>query len=198
MKKIALTTMIIASLTLMVGCGAANVQTNPIKPGNPPEGMNYDGVWFSNWGRLEMTQQGDEVEGIYDGERKRGKIEGEIDGDLLRFHWTEWDLNLQGKPRETSGLGVFQYQLVQEGPNLKHHIEGTWGYGESDIGGGKWSAVKSGKAKKMLKPFDPAAAAAEAERQAAPNFEEEEEEDDEDEESYDEEEEEPSDSDFDL
>ncbi len=156
---------------VLTGCGGADVQTNPIKPGQPPENMNWDGVWFSNWGRMELTQNGNQIEGIYEGERKRGQVKGELDGDLLRYEWKEWDLSLRGKPRETSGHGIYQYKLVEEGSNMKEHIDGTWGYDKSDMGGGKWSAVKSSKSPKKLKPFDPnAAEAAAAEEKAAAGF----------------------------
>ena len=167
MKKISRLMKALAVAAVITGCGGAAVQTNPIEAGQPPEGMGMDGVWFSNWGRMEFTQNGNGVEGLYEGERKRGAIKGQIDGDLVKFEWTEWEFSVQGKPRETKGHGVFKYTVQQEGPYMKHHIDGTWGYDESDMGGGKWSAVKSAKGQKKLKPFDPNAEMTEAERAKA-------------------------------
>jgi len=174
-------------LAAFSACGGAQVMTNPIEPGEPPEGMDFDGVWFSNWGRLELTRNGDEVQGIYEGDRKKGRIDGEIDGDLLRYSWTEWELSLRGKPRETSGHGVFQYAITDVGGNIRHEIKGTWGYGDSDMGGGKWEAAKSKKAKKKLKPFDPDAAVEQFEQDKASSgfVEDEEDEYDDDEDDYD-------------
>jgi uncharacterized membrane protein YgcG len=121
---------------------------------------NFDGVYQSDFGRLELTiESGDKVVGLYEKDDKYGRLEGEIKDNLLFFSWTQWDLGMKGKPRETSGKGVFQYKVEEYqasgGQKFRHYLDGYWGYGREKPSN-PWKAYKlSDKAKKKLQPFDP-------------------------------------------
>jgi len=124
----------------------------------PPNG-NFDGVYQSDFGRLELTVQGNKAVGLYEADIFSGRIEGEIEDNLLYFKWVQWNQEMRGKVRETRGEGVFQY-IVDQIPTGKttkdyHRLEGWWGYSDSDFGN-RWNGDKfSDKAKKTLKPFEP-------------------------------------------
>jgi hypothetical protein len=141
-----------------IGCGgsqkAARVE---IAPRPLPEGGNFDGVFQSPaYGRMEFTVQGANVIGLYEGERHYGKIEGTINGDVLNFTWTQWQQDLQGKERTSTGHGYFRYAIEEEKTTTSskkvHRLNGEWGY-DADNAGNPWKAVKlSERTKKQLKP----------------------------------------------
>ena len=143
-----------------VGCGgsqkAARVE---IAPRPMPQGGNFDGVYQSPaYGRMEFTVQGANVVGLYEGERHYGKIEGTIDGDVLNFTWTQWQQDLQGKERTSTGHGYFRYVIDEEkttaSSKMVHKLNGEWGY-DADNAGNPWKAVKlSERTKKQLKPHN--------------------------------------------
>ena len=147
---------LIISLTALA-CGGANKEALYTK-GPMPEGGNFDGVYQSDFGRLELTvESGDNVVGIYEKNDVYGRIEGEINGNLLLFSWTQWNVEMRGKIRETKGRGVFQYMIDPAQGNAKPRqwLNGFWGYGKEQPTN-PWKAYKLGKkAKKKLVPFDP-------------------------------------------
>jgi hypothetical protein len=141
-----------------VGCGGN--QAGVVQAGKMPPGGDFDGVYQSPaYGRMEFTVDGASVLGLYEGERHWGRIEGEINGNLMSFHWTQWNADMQGKVRESSGRGYFKYKIDVEGGATTtrevHRLKGEWGYGEAETGN-VWGAVKlSSRAKKRLKPYTP-------------------------------------------
>lgn len=156
MKRNIWTPILVLVCLVAIGCGG-DPHSKRLNAGNMhPEG-SYEGVFHSAaYGRMEFTQNGESVVGLYEGERHFGKIEGTVDGDLLEFRWQEWKEDLNGKVRSTSGHGYFVYTVVEEGtlenPRLAHFLKGEWGY-DSDNAGNKWEAVKfPPKSKKILKP----------------------------------------------
>jgi hypothetical protein len=157
MKREVLT---IGLFTLLVAAGCGGNKEALYQRGPMPPMGNFDGVYQSDFGRLELTVQGNKVTGLYEKNEKFGRIEGEIKSNLLFFRWTQWDAGLKGKPRETTGRGVFQYMVDEyemAGGKVKtsHWLKGFWAYGRNEPTNG-WNAYKLGeKAKKKLKPFDP-------------------------------------------
>jgi hypothetical protein len=131
-----------------------------VQAGKMPPGGHFDGVFQSPaYGRMEFTVNGAEAVGLYEGERHFGRIEGQINGNLMKFHWTQWKEDLQGKVRKSTGRGYFKYVIEQEGGATStrdvHRLKGEWGYGEAEVGN-LWGAVKlSVRAKKRLKPRSP-------------------------------------------
>lgn len=148
------------ALVFAASCGGALSSKVPFERGAmPPEG-SFDGVYSSDFGRMELTVDGDRVAGLYEADHgeHRGRIEGHIKGDLLVFSWTQWNADMQGKWRESSGRGVFKY-LTNEVPvgdstKVEHRLQGVWGYGK-DQTGNNWDAYKLSRSQKRLQPFDP-------------------------------------------
>jgi hypothetical protein len=141
-------------------CGAGQKEVRWIKGPMPPEG-NFDGVYQSDFGRLELTASGNRVTGLYESDQFWGRLEGMIDKNLLVFNWHQFNEEMQGKIRETHGKGVFQY-IVEEMPmgaqtKKYHRLEGWWSYKEDDLIN-RWNAAKlSERSKKKLVPHDEAA-----------------------------------------
>lgn len=107
-----------------------------------PEGGNFTGVYFSpQYGEMHMVQDGAHVRGRYTKDERKGKIVGELDGNVLSFEWSERKAMIANRPQETRGRGYFQY-VVDPG-NGEHKIMGRWGLEDDDHQGGAWNAYKS-------------------------------------------------------
>ncbi len=160
--KINLSTVVLVILIgIVAACGGARDKGPTWQKGPMPEGGNFDGVYSSDFGRLELTVQMDgRVTGLYEGEQHNGRIEGSVGNNILRFNWTQWNQEMRGKIRETSGEGVFQY-IVEDipvaGGKIKQDTKllGWWGYDRGKMNN-RWNAYKLKRSKKKLKPFDQA------------------------------------------
>jgi len=84
--------------------------------------LGITGSYSSNWGVVTLEQRGCRVVGAWTG----GRIDGALDGNLLRYEWTTGDT--------PSGRGVFV--VASDG-----EVIGTWGAGADDIDGGGWRLV---------------------------------------------------------
>jgi hypothetical protein len=151
-------------------CGGSLAGKSTLKPGPMPEGGNFDGVFMTDFGRMELTETGGNITGLYEGEMRYGRIEGHVDGDLLYFKWTQWDERLRGKPRETSGHGVFKYDIELIKDHKRHTISGEWGFGDSEVGN-LWKGNKLTEGKKKLKPKEAGPAVMDDDYEAAQGFE---------------------------
>ena len=124
-----------------------------------PSGGNFDGVYQSDFGRLELTvQQDGRVTGLYEDENHSGRLEGTVEDNLLSFEWRQWNYEMRGKIRETRGKGIFQYILeTHESAKTKDYtrLAGWWGYTGGQLNN-RWNAVKlSARAQKRLQSFKP-------------------------------------------
>jgi hypothetical protein len=129
----------LALLWTAAGCGAS---TPEIKAGNMPEGGNFTGVYFSpQYGEMNLIQNGNAVVGEYKHEMRSGKIQGEVEGDLLRFGWSENKAMVSNRPQEAKGRGYFRY--VVDPSNGDHVLKGEWGLGDQEVGGGPWNGYKA-------------------------------------------------------
>lgn len=128
------------------GCGSSVPE---IKAGNMPEGGNYTGVYFSQqYGEMNLIQNGANVVGEYSSEMRSGKIQGEVQGDLLRFEWIEAKAMVSNRAQSTKGKGYFRYLV--DSSNGQHVLKGEWGLGDQEMGGGPWNAYKQkGKEPKL-------------------------------------------------
>lgn len=128
---------VVLSLTAACGGGSASVTAGPM----PAEG-SFTGVYFSpQYGEMHMIQNGSSVIGEYKKDERSGKIQGDADGDLMRFEWTENRAMVSNRPTVTRGRGYFRYTIVAE--NNEHRLAGEWGLDDNETGGGPWTAVKS-------------------------------------------------------
>ncbi|MCP4602884.1 MAG: hypothetical protein GY847_20605 [Proteobacteria bacterium] len=162
MKRMYFTVVGLIMAWSIAACGGAGKDEVRWIEGEMPPNGNFDGVYQSDFGRLELTASGSSVVGLYESDQFSGRIEGEVEDNLLFFRWTQWNQEMRGKTRETKGEGVFQYlidEVAMAGNRTKtyHRLEGWWGYDRGDMIN-RWNAAKlSDRAKKRLKPFKPEA-----------------------------------------
>jgi hypothetical protein len=111
-----------------------------------PAGKNFTGVWYSpQFEHMHLRQTGDKVSGIYT-YKTGGRIEGEVDGNILVFDWIEPG-NKESAQRTMKGRGYLQ---LNEGAD-KTTLDGEWGYNDKVTGAGPWKAEWVRK----LEPEDP-------------------------------------------
>jgi len=122
---------------LAFGCGGSGVS---IAEGPMPEGGSFTGVWHSpQYGEMHMVQTGSSVVGEYTKDERRGRIQGTVQGNVLRFEWSEQRELVAGRPITTRGRGYFRYAIGEDGD---HYIQGEWGHDNNMTGGGPWNAVR--------------------------------------------------------
>lgn len=139
--------------SLSMGCGNATTKakTANVKPGSMPDGADWTGVYYSPlFGYLHLEQEGNLVTGRWQRPRKGqwGKMQGNADGNLLRFDWEEFIDGLVGPNSRKSGKGYFVYRRP-EGDNVDDVIEGEVGRGEDEVGIA-WEAIKQRNVKPDL------------------------------------------------
>ena len=93
-----------------------------------PKDESLTGTWSSDFGVMELTQDGDRITGTYN--RGLGEIEGELRGDTVFFHWREAD-------REGTGYWV----VADRGRQLV----GKFRVGEKGPWMGYWRAKRQEK-----------------------------------------------------
>lgn len=128
-----------------VGCGgaAANQPAGSMSAGPMPAGGDWSGVYYSDWGRLEMQRTGDTVVGEFRSDTKTGRISGTANGNLLTFQFTQNDETIPARPRTFQGAGQFKYYIDDNGD---HKLQGSWGFGAEVDDGGPWNATRSRRA----------------------------------------------------
>jgi hypothetical protein len=123
-------------LGVILGCGGSQKP----KAGPLPEGATFYGVWQSpQYGNMHMCQSGKQVIGDYVKHERAGRIQGDIDGDLLIFQWEDRRELVAGKPQIRRGRGYFRIQIGEDGDQ---YVKGEWGMDDDLSGGGPWNAVK--------------------------------------------------------
>jgi hypothetical protein len=94
------------------GCGAGGGRTADITPGEMPAGSSWTGVWYSElYGYLHLVQDGNAVQGKWLRPHKDrwGKLDGKMEGNVLRFEWSEYTIGLVGPNAEKKGKGYFKF-----------------------------------------------------------------------------------------
>lgn len=92
---------------------------------------SLSGSWSTDWGGLEMIQNGDTVTGTYT--HDSGKINGVLSGNTLSGTWSE-------APTYSGDHDSGKFVWIIS-PDFKS-FTGTWGYGSSSEGGG-WVGTKT-------------------------------------------------------
>jgi hypothetical protein len=149
MVKMVRNAALIALVPLALACGGSS---SNVKAGPMPDGGNYTGVYFSpQYGEMHMVQNGSAVHGKYKKDERTGDIQGEADGNLLRFEWTEYKAMISNRPQKTVGRGYFHY--IVDPSNGDHILKGRWGNGDDEADGGEWNAYKSRNREPDLESF---------------------------------------------
>ena len=135
-----LSCMVLSVGLFSVSCGGG--QHAKLNVGAMPAGGTFTGVWFSpQYGEMHMQQNGATVIGKYTKDERLGRIQGSVQGDVMRFEWNESRELIVGRPVKTKGHGYFR--LVKDTSEDTWKLLGEWGHDESEQGGGQWNAVKS-------------------------------------------------------
>ena len=134
LRRLGLAAIMLAAFTLLFTAGCKSTQEVP-DPGPKPAGASFGGVWYSpQFEHMYLNQTGNKVTGVYTYEGG-GRLEGEVDGNLLVFKWTDPG-SKEDATRTMSGRGYLK--LVKENEKLK--LKGEWGYDDSAAGAGPWEA----------------------------------------------------------
>src|SRR5215468_5758534 len=114
----------VGALLVAPGAACSNMPEGKVAKvdrGEMPAGAKWDGVYYSElYGNLHLktTGSGAHVKGRWERPHKDrwGEVEGDIDGDLLKFTWSEWNRGLVGPNAKKQGRGYFKYKRP-EGTN---------------------------------------------------------------------------------
>ena len=124
----------------LAGCAGSSTPALVVK--SMPEGGSFTGVWFSpEYGEMHMRQSGASAIGRYSKDERSGRIQGHVEGDIMRFEWTEKRELLAGRAVQTKGHGYFR--IVNDPADKTFKLAGEWGNDAAERGGGPWTAVKS-------------------------------------------------------
>lgn len=104
-------------MKLVAALGLAALAAAPLSAARP---LDVSGAYDSNWGPIELRQNGRDVVGMYDAHH--GALHGTLAGNMLRYEWHS---------NEGKGLGVFVVATNGQ-------LIGTWGTTD-DVAGGGWN-----------------------------------------------------------
>jgi hypothetical protein len=129
--------------TAVSACGGQKESNHAnVQPGTMPEGGEWQGVYYSQlYGYLHLISDGGSANGAWrtTAGDSYGELNGKVEGDLMRFTWTERRIGAVGADANRKGNGYFRYTAPKAGE--AHEIVGEWGLGDSDAGN-EWRAVK--------------------------------------------------------
>ena len=128
------------ALALWLGVALGCAGSQKPKAGPLPEGATFYGVWQSpQYGNMHLCQSGRQVIGDYLKNERAGRIQGDVEGDLLVFQWEDRRELVKGKPQIRRGKGYFRIAIGEDGDQ---YVKGEWGMDDALSGGGPWNAVK--------------------------------------------------------
>lgn len=137
---------LIAALAIPLALSACSSQPDPrypeVKPGVMPDDGDWSGVYYSQiYGYLHLTSDGSTATGAWrtTAGDAYGELNGDIEGNLLTYEWSERLVGSIGANLDRKGKGYFFYKIPKEGE--AHELVGEWGLGDQN-GGNEWKAVK--------------------------------------------------------
>ncbi|HEY1817243.1 MAG TPA: hypothetical protein VGG74_33080 [Kofleriaceae bacterium] len=114
-----------------------------------PAAVDVTGAYSSTWGAMTLQQSGTHVTGAY--AYHDGHIDGTLDGNTLRFAWTEDD-----------GAGRGELVRASDGTFV-----GSWGNGNDDANGGLWRLAPASAGSMFAPPLASVASTTEASADSA-------------------------------
>jgi hypothetical protein len=91
-------------------------------------GTGFAGTWSTNWGDMTLTGSGGSISGTYS--HSQGSLQGTVEGNVLRFHWSQ-------KGNGNKGAGKFT--LSADGRSFT----GSWNYNDDpDKAGSSWTGTR--------------------------------------------------------
>lgn len=126
---------------LSVGaCGKPAPKTANVVAAAMPSGEKFTGVYqHPVFGELHLVQESSAVSGKWQRADKSawGELAGKVDGNVLRFTWSETKYGFVGPAATRTGKGVFVFERDEKFAYLK----GQYGVGE-DEAGSKWDNIR--------------------------------------------------------
>lgn len=127
--------------SLALGCGGHGATFPGVKAGPMPSDQTWEGVYYNPvYGNLHLTAQDSSIVGRW----KRtdsshwGELSGTVEGNLLRFKWTEHTYGTVGPAADLHGNGVFVYKM---GQNDIPELDGQYAIEDQDQAA-DWHCVK--------------------------------------------------------
>jgi len=122
----------------LTGCGpaATGPKVAKVSSGEMPTGAEWTGVYFEPlFGYLHMVQEGSTISAKWQRPQKDrwGELHGDVNGNVVKFTWTEYEVGRVGPNAQKSGKGYFQYRRP-EGENMDDRIDGELGRGQDELG----------------------------------------------------------------
>ncbi|MFO0611083.1 MAG: hypothetical protein U0414_00750 [Polyangiaceae bacterium] len=121
-----------------VGCssGPSAPKVANVQPGEMPAGGEWSAEYYDVLvGKIIIIAKGNEVRGKW--QRPHGDkwadFHGSIDGNLLKFDWTEYDTGAVGPNTSRSGKGYLVYKRPA-GDNVDDHVTGEIGRQKDETG----------------------------------------------------------------
>ncbi len=128
------------ALAGLSACGGSGGGRANVSPGVMPPGQTFTGVYSSpQYGEMQLVQTGVQVVAEYVQDERRGRLQGTVQGDLMRFEWSERRELVVGRPNVTRGRGYFRFV---HGDDNSYYIVGEWGHDQNETGGGPWRGVR--------------------------------------------------------
>jgi len=151
----------LVALPASMGCGpkAPEAKRAHVDAGEMPASATWEGVYFSPlYGTLHLVPEGRLIHGRWIRPLKGewGKLQGNANGNVLRFDWDEYKDGLVGPNSKKSGKGYFVYTRP-EGDNVDDVLKGAIGRG-ADETGSEWVALKQRNVKADIKSIGGAGA----------------------------------------
>ncbi len=138
-QSLTLICLVILSAAFAIGCGGVSNRAN-ITIGAMPANGTFHGVWQSpQYGEMHLCQTGSNVAGTYTQNERNGRVQGTIQGNVLRFQWEDHRELVPGRPTITRGRGYFKLEV---GDDEDQYFLGEWGHDDAEVRGGPWNAVK--------------------------------------------------------
>jgi hypothetical protein len=131
----------------LAGCGnGTDAKVATVKAGDMPSGAKWDGVYFSElYGFLHIKKSGgNHIKGRWERPHKDkwGEVDGDVEGDLFKFSWSEYTRGLVGPNAKRTGKGYFKYKRPAGATDEKNDtVTGEIGSGEDEVGS-PWEAIK--------------------------------------------------------
>jgi len=130
------------ALALSACGGGQDAKHANVKAGPMPEGGEWPGVYYSQlYGYLHVLTEGSAANAAWrtTAGDSFGELHGEIDGNLLKYEWTERRIGAVGADANRKGKGYFVYTIPKA--DEAHEVVGEWGLGDENAGN-EWKAVK--------------------------------------------------------
>jgi len=126
---------------LGAGCGGHGAAFPGVTAGPMPADQTWPGVYYNPvYGNLHLTEQDNSVVGRWrrTDSSHWGELSGTVEGNLLRFKWTEHTYGSVGPAADLRGNGIFVYKI---GQNDVPELDGKYALEDRDETG-DWHCVK--------------------------------------------------------